>query len=94
MHGTQAKCTSMSSMWDPHDDEIRKLREELDEMISSQASELLTIKEEMTRLYGGVIPPRNGDVKQNVSPLGPSQEAAPSQASGCCETKTPTKLQS
>ncbi|VFR01949.1 unnamed protein product [Cuscuta campestris] len=56
-----ARRASTSSMWDSRDDEIRRLREELDEIRASQARELLSIREEMTRLYGGVFPHGNGD---------------------------------
>ncbi|VFQ87022.1 unnamed protein product [Cuscuta campestris] len=37
MHASEARRASTSSMWDPRDDEIRRLREELDEIRASQA---------------------------------------------------------
>lgn len=61
MHASEARRASTNSMWDSRDDEIRRLREELDEIRASQARELLSIREEMTRLYGGVFPHGNGD---------------------------------
>ncbi|VFQ84472.1 unnamed protein product [Cuscuta campestris] len=61
MHASEARRASTSSMWDPRDDEIRRLREELDEIRASQARELLSIREEMTRIYGEIFPRGNGD---------------------------------
>ncbi|VFQ97514.1 unnamed protein product [Cuscuta campestris] len=61
MHASEARRASTNSMWDPRDDEIRRLREELDRIRASQVGELLSIRQEMTRLYGGVFPRGIGD---------------------------------